>query len=296
MKLILILLLVLISQPSYSQNDVYTDELIKLAKIYKEYHTSEPADTIFQQLDSMNSSELIGAKTFIKELIQKNNNIADDEYISKPDSSTLWNLYLIRGLTWNMFNSQFGGVKKKEFGIDSLFAESIDYYEQFANYYSMLYTSILNKNRPLDISKINFDLNKYNFANDTEKGIFFLESMETLGTLISGYFYIEPPNFEKAISIINNYPTFNSESYYKYTDLEIVDFDFTYSGKDPKGSYKEYQLKKLMNTIIFHSICLSQTPETQSRMQDIFGNSILIEREYWKYCELPQVLEQIYGK
>ena len=41
---------------------------------------------------------------------------------------------------------------------------------------------------------------------------------------------------------------------------------------------------------------LSQNTEGYGTMQDIFENSILINREYWKYCEAPEVLEQIYGK
>lgn len=292
----LAILIILISQSAYGQTDIYKSEIIKLAKIYKSYHVSQPTDSIYNQLDSIEIEELIGAKIFIKELIKEKNNIADDKFITKPDSSTLRNLYLIRGLTWNMFNSQFGGTENEKFGLDSLLAETTNYHEQFANYYSMLYTSILNKNRPLDMSTINFDLDKYNFENDEEKGIFFLESMETLGTLISGYFYIDPPNFEKAMSIIKNYPTFDDQEYYKFKNVDFEDFDFTYSSKDPKGSYKKYQLNKLMNTILSHAMCLSQDAKTMDKMQNIIGNSILINRDYWKYYEAPEILEQIYGK
>ena len=186
MKSIVIALL-LVSQYAYGQADSYDSELIKLAQVYKSYHVMKPTDSIYQKLDSIQVSDLLGAKAFITELIKENNNIADKKFVTKPDSSTLQNLYLIRGLTWNMFNRQFGGAERREFGLDSLLAESIDHKEQFANYYSMMYTSILNKNSPLDMSSVNFNLDDYGFT-DAEKTIFFLESMETLGTMISGYF------------------------------------------------------------------------------------------------------------
>ena len=146
------------------------------------------------------------------------------------------------------------------------------------------------------MSNINFDLDKYNFVNNEEKGIFFLESLEILGELISGYFYVDPPNFEKAMSIIKNYPTFGNESYYKYTNLNFEDFDFTYSSKDPKASYKKYKLNKFMNTILSHAMCLAQDVQRRDEMQDIFVNSILINKEYWEYYESVEILEQIYGK
>jgi len=296
MKLILPILFVFIFQLGYSQDNIYKSEVVKLAEIYKKYHVIEPNDSIYLKLDSIKHIDLKQAKTFITELIQKQNNIADDKFLNKPDSVTLHSLYLVRGLTWNMFNSQFSKTPMIAFGIDSLINEKVNYNEQFANYYSMLFTSILNKNRPLDMSKINFDLDNYNFENDIEKGIFFLESMETLGTLISGYFYVEPPNIKKAMTIISNYPTFNNEEYYKFTSFKFDDFDFTYSSKDPKGSYKKYLLNKYMNTVMSHAICLSENENTRPEMNDILSNSILINREYWKYSESPEVFEQIFGK
>ena len=136
------ILFIFTTQFAYGQNDAYKNELIQLAKIYKNYHVIPPVDSIFNQLDSIQYTELIGAKNFIQELIKVKNNIADDEFITKPDSSTLRNLYIIRGLTWNMFNSTAGGIKRDRFGLDSLLAEKTNYHEQFANYYSMLFTSM----------------------------------------------------------------------------------------------------------------------------------------------------------
>jgi len=293
-KLKYIILCLVLNQIGYNQNSDYKAELIKLAEIYKKYHVVKPTTEVFAKLDSISSKELQGSKLFISELIQENNRITDSIYVVKPDSSTIRNLHLIRGLTWNMFNKEYFNESKKEYGLESLISENIDYKEQFANYYSMMWTSVLNKNKPFDMSKVDFNLNDYGF-NKNEKAIFFLESMETLGTMISGYFYIDPPNVNKAMEFISKYPTFNSEQHYKFKELDFEDFVFTYSSKKPKGSYKMYLMNKYMNTILSHAICLSENPENQDELQEIIQNSIMANKTNWRYSETPQVFEQIYG-
>ena len=101
----LTILIILVSQYAYGQTDAYKNELIKLAKIYKTYHVIEPTDSVYNQLDSIEVKELLRTKNFVKELIKEKNNITDFKFINKPDSLTLRSLYLIRGLTWNMFSS-----------------------------------------------------------------------------------------------------------------------------------------------------------------------------------------------
>jgi len=293
-KLKYIVLFVLINQIGFSQNELIKTQLIKLAEVYKEYHVADPTDEVFIKLDSINVDVLSHSKLFISELIKENNRITDSMYLVKPDSLTIRYLHVIRGLTWNMFNKEYHNTNLKEFGIDSLMNQKVDYKEQFANYYSMMWTSVLNKNRPFDMSSVNFSLDNYNFNYD-EKAIFFLESMETLGTLISGYFHVDPPNIERANEFVSKYPSFNNKEHYNFDQIEFEDFDFTYSSKKPKGSYKEYQLNKYLNTILSHAICLSEDPENENEVKNIIQNSIMADKRNWKYSKTPEVFEQIYG-
>jgi hypothetical protein len=294
-KLKYVVLFLFLNNIGYSQTSDYKSELIKLAEIYKKYHVAKPTNEVFTILDSIKLKELQGSKMFIKELIQDNNSITDSIYVSKPDSSTIRNLLLIRGLTWNMFNNDYFNEEEKEYGLDSLMKEEIEYEEQFANYYSMMWTSILNKNRPFDMSTVDFNLNNYGFDKN-EKAIFFLESMETLGTMISGYFYVDPPNVSKAMEFISKYPTFNSKQHYEFKELDFDDFDFTFSSKKPKGSYKSYLLNKYLNTILSHAICLSENPNSTEELQHIIQNSIMANKLNWNYSETPEVFKQIYGQ
>jgi len=295
MKLIKhIVLLVLSTQMGFAQSLDYKTELIELAEIYKKYHVVKPTPEIFQQLDSITSEELLTSKLFIYELIQDNNKITDTPYLRKPDSTAIRNLHLIRGLTWNMFNKENFDLETNLYGLDSLLKDDVEYKEQFANYYSMMWTSVLNKNKPFDMSNVDFDLNNLGFDKN-EKAIFFLESMETLGTLIAGYFYIDPPNVTKAMEFISKFPTFNSEKHYEFKELDFEDFDFTYSSRDPKGSYKRYLLNKYLNTLLSHALCLAEMPYSKNELNHIIHNSIMADKTNWEYSETPEVFKDIYG-
>jgi len=61
-------------------------------------------------------------------------------------------------------------------------------------------------------------------GDKTEKGIFFLESMETFRTMIWGFINVpDPPNYAKALSVINNCPKYNSEPYYQNLGLNFIE-------------------------------------------------------------------------
>jgi len=297
MKTKLILAVILICQSIYGQDDSYKKELVEITKIYRNFHfRSEPPESVFQQLNSYSSKDLASSRDFIAELIKSNNQIATKKYLAKPDTVTLKSLYIIRGVNWNMHDAD----GKDNFAvIDSLMNEKTNYYELLSCYYGMLFTAVGNKNRPFDMSSTNFTLWDYNLENDTEKGIFFLESMETFGSLIWGYMNIpKPPNYKKALEFIELYPTYNSQAYYKYLDLNFPDFKVTTDKNKPKKSFKKHYLNKFMNTIIYHSSCLSQKKRKKDKEKryEVLLSSIVKNKSYWKYSDTPKVFEQIFNK
>lgn len=295
MKTKLIIVILFFSQFSFGQDDTYKNELIELAKIYRNFHfRNTPPQDVFNQLNTISSTDLLTSKDFISELIKTNNSIATKKYLTKPDTITLKSLYIIRGINWNMHEAD---PKDNLSVIDSLLHEQTDYYELLSCYYGMIFTAVGNKNRPFDMSSVNFTLWDYDLKNDTEKGIFFLESMETFGTLIWGYMNVpKPPNYKKALDYIDKYPKYNGQLYYQYLDLNFQDFKVTTDKRKPKGSFKKYYLNKYMNTILYHSMCLSQKKKYKEQRYDVLLGSILKNESYWQYSETPETFEQIFKK
>lgn len=295
MKFKTLFTILFISQLAFGQNENYKQELVELAKIYRNFHfRNEPPQDVFDQLNRIQSEDLTKSKNFLSELIKVNNAIATKEYLTKPDTITLKSIFIIRTINWNLHESE----PRDNFEvIDSLASENIDYHELISCYYDMLFTAVGNKNRPFDMSKVNLTMWDYNLKNDTEKGVFFLEAMELFGTLIWGYMNVpNPPNYKKALEYINKYPSFNGQPYYQYLDLNFADFKLTTDKRKPKESFKGYYLNKYMNTLFYHTACLSQKKKYKEKRYDVLLGSILKNESYWKYSENPEVFEQIFKK
>lgn len=293
MKQLFTVMLLVVATTGHSQT--LNDELIKLAKIYRNFHFgSDPTKETMDQLNSIKSEELKASTEFISELIKKNNRIATNRFLTRPDSITIKHLFTIRSINWNMHEAD---PTDNNALIDSLNKFPASTYEQLACYYGMLFTSIGNKNTPLNMSDVNLSIEAYGLKDDTEKGIFFLEGMQTFGMMIWGYMnVVKPPNYEKALSVINNYPKYNGQPYYQFQDLNFKDFNLTIDKRKGKESFKKYYINKYLNTLLYHSASLGQKKKTKEEQQNVMLGSIMRNESYYKYSDNPDAFRQIFKK
>lgn len=282
---------------SYSQDSskLFGDQLIQLARIYHNFSfVNNPTDATFSQLNSIDNRELKPSAEFVGESIRSNNSITSQAYLVKPGLATLKFLFVIRLINWNLFESD----PVDNYGlIDSLFKADISKYELLSSYYEMMFVSVGNKNRPFDMSKTNFDLLNMGLEDDTEKGIFFLQSMNTFGTMIWGYMNIvKPPNYKLALEFIRKYPLYNGQPYYQFSDLNFKDFDVIIDKRKPKSSYKKHYINRYLNTLLYHSECLAQKKKDKEEQQKVMLGSIMRNESYYKYSETPEVFRSIFQK
>jgi len=249
MKNIITIILLISTFSCFSQ--AKQSELVLLAEAYHKYHHTNNIDnSIFEKIDNISSPELVKEKEFIAELIKPNNDILNIKFITKPDINTLENIFIIRALNYNMFKDK--PIKNNKV-IEQLKSEQISYQEMLSAYYNMIFGVLINKHEDLDLSQNSFDLNNLNLSTKQEKGIFFLTSMERFSSDIWGYMNIpEPTDYDSALEVINRYPKYNGEEYYKYNDFDFSDFLITVDIRKPKVSYKDYYLKKYLETLSYH--------------------------------------------
>ncbi|MFN8255678.1 MAG: hypothetical protein U0W24_08325 [Bacteroidales bacterium] len=285
------LLIMLLGINGFSQNTNTVENLIELGKIYRNFSfRTAPPDNINEQLETLKTPELIKTADFIGQIIKTNNSLTDKKYLTRPDTATLKFIYAIVQVNHNLRVEK--PTDNKEVVEESL-KKKVPFYELVDNYYSLLITGIGNKNQPLDLSKTDFQLNQYNLTDDTQKGIFFLEIMNTCGKFIFGYMNIvKPPKYDKAIEEIKKYPKFNGLEYYKFLDLNFPDFKMTI-GKE-KQSYKKYYINNYYKTLISHLICLSQDKKDEEKRMDLLLGSILKEKIYYDYYEKKEDLESLF--
>jgi len=284
MKKITLLILVLISNIQFINATDINPELIELAKVYRNFmFRNNATDYAFEKLEKINSSELQKTVDFIKETITTNNNLATDKFLTLPDEGTLYQIYIIRRINWNIREEN---PRDNNELILELQNRSVPRYELIDSYYSMLFSGFGNKNKPFDLSDIDFRIDNYGLKDDTEKGIFFLRTMKFCGSYIWGYMnVVKPPNYKKALQYINNYPKFNGQKYYQYLDFGFGDFEMEIEKDKGIESYKYYYINKYYQTLLYHMKCLNQKKKYKKERENLLLGSILKEENYYKYSK-----------
>ncbi|MCB9263164.1 MAG: hypothetical protein H6607_12390 [Flavobacteriales bacterium] len=279
---------------SLSQDLDVNNNLIELGKIYKNFmFRANPTSETEKKLESLKSVDLRTTVEFLSQTIKQQNNLTDEKYLKLPDTISLKYIFIVEMVSQNLIEENPKDNKKL---IADTINSKISYLKLIDNYYTMLFNGIGNKNQPFDLSGVNFELDKYNLSNDTEKGIFFLKAMNLCGTVIWGYMNIpNPPNYKAALDMINKYPKFNGLPYYQFTDLNFEDFNIEILKNKGEMSYKEYYLDKYLSTLVYHLICLDQKKKYKQQKMDLMLSSILKEELYYKYSKnFKQQLEALF--
>jgi len=249
MKKITTIILLTLTFSCFSQ--VKESELLLLAEAYHKYHHTNNIDNaIFEKIDKISSRELREEKEFIAELIKPNNDILNNKFLTKPDLSTLENIFIIRALNYNMFKDN--PIKYKKV-IKKVKSDQTSYPEMLSAYYSMVFGILINKHEDLDLNGVNFDLDELNLSTKQEKAIFFLTSIERFLSDSWGFMNIpEQTDYQSTLETIKRYPKYYGEEYYKFNDFDFVDFEITVDIRKPKVSYKDYYLKKYFESLSYH--------------------------------------------
>ncbi|MDD4582102.1 MAG: hypothetical protein PHH25_07020 [Bacteroidales bacterium] len=293
MRKIFLIAILTIGNLSVMNASDLNNNLIELAKIYRNFmFRNSPTTSTFEQLAEIKSSELMNATKFIKETITTGNKLTTTEFLKLPDETTLKYIYIIRRINWNITEEQ---PKDNNKVITELTDSAIPRYELIDNYYEMLFIGVGNKNQPFNLSGVDFQMNKYELQDNTEKGIFFLNAMNLCGTLIWGYMNIvKPPNYKKALQYIKKYPKFNGQPYYQYLDFGFPDFEMVIIKDKGKESYKSYYINRYYNTLLSHLECLSQKKKDKEKRIDLLLGSILKVENYYKYSKKKKVLKELF--
>jgi len=291
MKKILSIIIVFLSLSTYSQDTLNKIDIIELGKHYSRFmFANDASKEIIKKLGKEYNDNMSTSLLFVKEVTQSDNKILSDKYLILPDTTTLKIIYIIDALHQNPHLEK--PLEPTQI-VDSLIKEEIPFHFLVDQYYQTIFTSVGNKNKPFDMSKVNFKMSEYNL-NDRQKAIFFLRCMDACGTQIYGFMNIvNPPNTKKALEHIEKFPQFDGLDYYQYTDLQFDDFQIEIFNDKGLQSYKGHFINELFKTLLNHAVCLSKEANQQD-VQDFLISSPLKDETLWKYTELQEVLKSIF--
>ncbi len=290
-KIVLATLLLSIGQTTWGQ---VNDGLIELGKSYRQFmFRNNPPENVLGSLDKYDNTEIAFVADFIQETIRPSNNILSDKFLTRPADKDLKQIYIVRQINLNVRKEN--PVDNNQL-IETLNKKDITTQELVDNYYSMVFAAYGNKVDPYDLTATDFQLNNYGLKDDTEKGIFFLESMRLNGLLIFGYMNIvKPPNYSKALGFINKYPKYNGSPYYQFIDLNFPDFKINIESESKQQSYKEYYIDKYYETLLSHLDCLRDAGE-KDKIYDLVLGSLLKEEIYYKYSKREKDIKKLLTK
>ncbi len=207
------------------------------------------------------STDLNQIKAFFAELSKRENNITSNDFLKKPTDNTLVAHYLNTKLKWNSFNGPHVGLKKESTKkvVKSSLKNLPDRNELLAFYYSSIFIDILNKQKPMNLSDTNIDLENLNLDNDTEKAILFLTAMRHVGNQVTSYAIIRfPDNCFRAIEYVENMPKFNGKPFNEFDLPEFEDFKIEVDKRKPKMSFKERYIPEFENAKLAIEKCLAE--------------------------------------
>lgn len=293
MKLLITITVIALANHLAFGQSKQTAQLISIAKTYSSFMFTNDADKqTLTALNEIETPETQSTIAFIKQCITKKNKLLTTEFLTLPNDQTLKQIHLIMGIHQNLHADN---PRPNEAYADSLLQLNPSRFELIDTYYGVLFMAVGNKNQPFNLAKINFELEKYNLANETEKGIFYLRCMDLCGTMIWGYMNIaNPPNTAEVMKTVKKYPKINGQPYYVYHDFFFDDFELEIeNGKGPE-SYKNHYLNKLFETLLSHVICLIKENASEEEINKVLLGSILPDERLYQFTELKATLESIF--
>ena len=270
-------------------NDV--QEVVALAKFYRTNHGisgSEDASLIAKY----QGTKFEHVASFIQEAAKSNNRIIEREYLACPDSVTLKIFHTIIRVNFNMYEAD---PKENTDVAEAYLKKRVSRYEQIQEYYSSLFISVINKDRPFDYSKRNWDLDSLGFRDEKEKSVFFLVFIDELGSQLSSYLNASRgPNWNGIEEYAPLLPEINGKPYYQFDEFYFKDFKMNIYKQD--RYFKEYYLPLFYDVLVAHLLMLEQKKRLNTEINDLLLTSILSKKQYYSYCKRMDEIESHFAK
>lgn len=158
MKNTLILLAIAILPTFSIGQTINKEQVVELGEFYSNYmFLSSPSKSVIKAFGEDFSEEMKTVVEFVKELTKTKNDLLTDDFLVLPDTSTLLIVYAVDAMYQNRRSKT--EVNQSEL-VESVINGDIPYNELVDEYYQTLFSSVSNKNKPFNLSKVNFEMKK----------------------------------------------------------------------------------------------------------------------------------------
>lgn len=289
MKCIYLLLLTLCTGQAMSQlTDTEFGRLVELGELYS--RNQNFYDTTFaEQAEEIRIEKFGHITDVLITLSQKDSSILSNSLLKRPSNEELKYWYVIRDIHYNLVDTDNAPRKTVDVARESLIKE-VDEKWMLYSYYYQIHSGLSFAFNEVDFSKLDITIERYDLKNDVEKGIFYLNVMQSFLTRFRVLNMLG--NAEAILEFAAKMPKVNGESYYNYTNFDFEDFKIDFAGEG-KESFLKRELGAVYAGIFSHFIALvDQGKMDQARR--LYSNSILSKKAYFKYSADKKDLKKIW--
>lgn len=278
--------LICLGQVKLEPNDL--KNLVVISELYSK-NTNARGDQFAKSIDSLRTPKLNHICDALIEVGKGTETLLANKFLARPsnDELTLW--YVIREIHYN----QVSKTKEHRPNIEvanEVLLQKIDERWLIDNYYYRIHGGIAQLFNSTDLSSNDIKIEELGFKNQTEKSIFYFSMIDGL---VGGRFKVLQmlKKHDKILEFTEKLPTFNGKKYFYYTNLDFEDFDW--KGYEETKSYSIVNFAVLYDVLSAHFIATSQLRD-KKEAQNIYFNSILSQKKYFKYSGLKNELEMLF--
>ncbi|KAF2516588.1 hypothetical protein [Flavobacterium foetidum] len=293
MKKPISLLFFLIVFSNYAQVKLENKDLKNLIAISEKYSQNPNAsgEQFAKSIDSLKTPKLNSICETLIEVGKGSESLISKKYLSRPNNEELVLWYVIREIHYNLVSEKQKPRPNIEVAKEIL-SQKIDERWLLDNYYYRIHGGIASLFNNADLSSKNINIDELGLKNETEKCIFYFN---TMNSLVGGRFKVllMLKKYDKILAFSEKLPTFNGKKYYYHTDLDFDDFEWT--GYEESKSYSKVNFDNLYHVLLAQFMALSELKD-KKEAQELYFNSILHKEKYFKYATAKDDLQYIYLK
>ncbi|HMS10167.1 MAG TPA: hypothetical protein PKE66_11825 [Pyrinomonadaceae bacterium] len=288
MKSFLLLLVLFAANVCEGQIDLDSKSIGNLVSIADLYSKGGNPSEYAASLDQLRTPRLNKLVDTIVALGKGDGTILDSKFLHRPGDDDLYFWYVIREIHYNRVSETRKPRPNLEVGQETI-AKKIDSRWLLDNYYYRIRGGIASYFNEADLSKLDIKVDELGFKDKTERAIFFFNIMEALAggrfmaLMISG-------NEQKILTFTDRMPSFNGKPYYMFDEFDYPDFEWI--GYEKVESYNQRHFERLYMTLFAHFEAESDFRDKR-KAEEILRNSILSNRDYFKYSGMQKRLESL---
>jgi hypothetical protein len=264
--------------------------LVEISELYSKHLNNYEKEAI-DKLESLRTPKLNSIVETLLTLNKKDTTILNQKYWKRPTNEVLMMWYVIRELHYNNNSKEKSKPRTNDEVANEVLSQKIDNSWLLDNYYYRIQSGVAWLFNKADLSMININLDSLGLLNQTEKGICYLNLIESCTQRFKILQMLKKN--DKIMEFATKMPQINGKDYFLYKDFDFPDFKWI--GYEKEEMYNVVHINNLYQSLFSHLMAIIDI-KGKKEAQNFHKNSILSEPKFFKYAAQKDDLQMLYER